>query len=329
MVVVAVVEITSGFVIAAGEINPRLTEEQARKALDRAIKLEQDFMECFSAIVEGESFEEVYHKVKAVIEEQSGPYIWIPTRGRLLMERGMRDGGMEGWTQTALLLFGPISPLLPLFPSTNASPMYCSHLKEGQNEEGRRGRHREKERDTGGLEISTEKQPPQLHPNPILLSCFPRRKVGERERAERRGSVACLKEEERERERERERVKYTSYTYHTTSVLHPVCRGRTVRERKREHLDAKGMQTVLFAHTFSILSWCGFVSAVVFLLVWTCEDGRSSPRLEQEHNCSFSQLETSVTFLHNMSPACARERERERERENKVSCSEREEGSMV
>uniref|UniRef100_H3CXF0 Discs large MAGUK scaffold protein 4 n=1 Tax=Tetraodon nigroviridis TaxID=99883 RepID=H3CXF0_TETNG len=65
------------------EINTRLTEEQARKGMDRALKLEQDFLECFSAVVEGESFEEVYHKVKKVIEEQSGPYIWIPTRERL------------------------------------------------------------------------------------------------------------------------------------------------------------------------------------------------------------------------------------------------------
>ncbi|KAJ3589166.1 hypothetical protein NHX12_010014 [Muraenolepis orangiensis] len=48
------------------EINTRLTEEQARKAA-----------------VDGDSFEEVYHKVKTVIEEQSGPYIWIPTRERL------------------------------------------------------------------------------------------------------------------------------------------------------------------------------------------------------------------------------------------------------
>lgn len=36
-----------------------------------------------AAVVEGDSFEEVYHKVKTVIEEQSGPYIWIPTRERL------------------------------------------------------------------------------------------------------------------------------------------------------------------------------------------------------------------------------------------------------
>ncbi|KAM6949068.1 disks large homolog 4-like [Aplochiton taeniatus] len=65
------------------DLNKRLTEEQAAKALDRAIKLEQDFIECFTAVVEGESFEEVYHMVKAVIEDQSGPYIWVPGRERL------------------------------------------------------------------------------------------------------------------------------------------------------------------------------------------------------------------------------------------------------
>ncbi len=41
------------------------------------------FSFCIAAIVEGDSFEEVYHKVKTVIEEQSGPYIWIPSRERL------------------------------------------------------------------------------------------------------------------------------------------------------------------------------------------------------------------------------------------------------
>nr|5YPR_A Chain A, Disks large homolog 4 [Rattus norvegicus] len=62
------------------EINKRITEEQARKAFDRATKLEQEFTECFSAIVEGDSFEEIYHKVKRVIEDLSGPYIWVPAR---------------------------------------------------------------------------------------------------------------------------------------------------------------------------------------------------------------------------------------------------------
>nr|XP_019969280.1 PREDICTED: disks large homolog 4-like [Paralichthys olivaceus] len=65
------------------DLNKRLSEDQARKALERAVKLEQDFLECFTAIVHGDSFEEVYHLVKAVIEEQSGPYIWVPARDRL------------------------------------------------------------------------------------------------------------------------------------------------------------------------------------------------------------------------------------------------------
>ncbi len=34
--------------VLSREINTRLTEEQARKGMDRAIKLEQDFLECFS-----------------------------------------------------------------------------------------------------------------------------------------------------------------------------------------------------------------------------------------------------------------------------------------
>ncbi|MEQ2270219.1 Disks large 4 [Xenotaenia resolanae] len=65
------------------DLNKRLSEDQARKALDRAIKLEQDFLECFTAIAQGDSFDEVYHQVKLVIEEQSGPYIWVPARDRL------------------------------------------------------------------------------------------------------------------------------------------------------------------------------------------------------------------------------------------------------
>uniref|UniRef100_UPI00398F1E58 disks large homolog 4 isoform X2 n=1 Tax=Pristiophorus japonicus TaxID=55135 RepID=UPI00398F1E58 len=65
------------------EINKRLSEDQARKAYERAVKLEQEFTECFSAIVEGDSFEEIYIRGKHVIEEHSGPYIWVPSRERL------------------------------------------------------------------------------------------------------------------------------------------------------------------------------------------------------------------------------------------------------
>ncbi|XP_039984108.1 disks large homolog 1-like isoform X1 [Xiphias gladius] len=65
------------------EMNKRFTEEQARKTYDRAVKLEQEFTEYFTARVQGSSLEEVYSQVKQIIEEQSGPYIWVPTKERL------------------------------------------------------------------------------------------------------------------------------------------------------------------------------------------------------------------------------------------------------
>ncbi|KAK2835197.1 hypothetical protein Q5P01_015681 [Channa striata] len=65
------------------EMNKRFTEEQARKTYDRAVKLEQEFTEYFTAIVQGSSLEEIYSRVKQIIEEQSGPYIWVPTKERL------------------------------------------------------------------------------------------------------------------------------------------------------------------------------------------------------------------------------------------------------
>ncbi|XP_024134184.1 disks large homolog 1 isoform X2 [Oryzias melastigma] len=65
------------------EMNKRLSEEQARKAFDRALKLEQEFPEYFTAVVQGASLEDIHAQVKQIIEEQSGPYIWVPTKERL------------------------------------------------------------------------------------------------------------------------------------------------------------------------------------------------------------------------------------------------------
>ncbi|XP_041846511.1 disks large homolog 3 isoform X1 [Melanotaenia boesemani] len=65
------------------EINKRQTYEQANKVFDKAVKLEQDFGEYFTAIVQGDSLEEIYNKIKLIIEEQSGPYIWIPSPEKL------------------------------------------------------------------------------------------------------------------------------------------------------------------------------------------------------------------------------------------------------
>ncbi|OBS69784.1 hypothetical protein A6R68_01675, partial [Neotoma lepida] len=61
-------------------MNKRLTEEQAKKTYDRAIKLEQEFGEYFTAIVQGDTLEDIYNQCKLVIEEQSGPFIWIPSK---------------------------------------------------------------------------------------------------------------------------------------------------------------------------------------------------------------------------------------------------------
>ncbi|XP_017575517.1 discs large homolog 1-like protein isoform X6 [Pygocentrus nattereri] len=65
------------------EMNRRLTEEQGRKTYDRAIKLEQEFTEHFTAIVQGDTLEEIYDQVKQIIEEQSGPYIWVLSKEKL------------------------------------------------------------------------------------------------------------------------------------------------------------------------------------------------------------------------------------------------------
>uniref|UniRef100_A0A8C4PYQ9 Discs, large homolog 2 (Drosophila) n=1 Tax=Eptatretus burgeri TaxID=7764 RepID=A0A8C4PYQ9_EPTBU len=65
------------------ELNKRLSEEQAKKANDRAIKLEQEFGEYFTAVLQGDTLEEIYGQVKQIIQEQSGPYIWISSREKL------------------------------------------------------------------------------------------------------------------------------------------------------------------------------------------------------------------------------------------------------
>lgn len=65
------------------EMNKRLTDEQARKTFERAVRLEQEFTEHFTAIVQGDTLEDIYNQVKQIIEEQSGPYIWVPAKEKL------------------------------------------------------------------------------------------------------------------------------------------------------------------------------------------------------------------------------------------------------
>ncbi|KAJ6664900.1 hypothetical protein lerEdw1_005872 [Lerista edwardsae] len=86
------------------EMNKRLSEEQAKKTYERAMKLEQEFGEYFTgtlcssgdccvgeckiyffstAIVQGDTLEDIYNQCKFIIEEQSGPFIWIPSKEKL------------------------------------------------------------------------------------------------------------------------------------------------------------------------------------------------------------------------------------------------------
>uniref|UniRef100_A0A8C7NBV8 Disks large homolog 1 n=1 Tax=Oncorhynchus kisutch TaxID=8019 RepID=A0A8C7NBV8_ONCKI len=65
------------------EMNKRLTEEQSRKTFDRATKLEQEFTEHFTAIVQGDTLEEIYEQLKQTIEEQSGLFIWVLSKEKL------------------------------------------------------------------------------------------------------------------------------------------------------------------------------------------------------------------------------------------------------
>ncbi|XP_058445521.1 disks large 1 tumor suppressor protein isoform X2 [Malaya genurostris] len=65
------------------EMNRRMTEEQAKKTYERALKMEHEFGEYFTAIVQGDTIEEVYSKTKNVIWSQSGPTIWVPSKESL------------------------------------------------------------------------------------------------------------------------------------------------------------------------------------------------------------------------------------------------------
>jgi len=65
------------------EMNKRMTEEQARKLYERALKLEHEFGEYFTAVVQGDTPEELHEKVKDVIQEQSGDTIWIPSKEKM------------------------------------------------------------------------------------------------------------------------------------------------------------------------------------------------------------------------------------------------------
>ncbi|XP_061695418.1 discs large homolog 1-like protein isoform X2 [Syngnathoides biaculeatus] len=65
------------------EMNKRLTEEQSRKTFERAAKLEHEFTEHFTAVVQGDTLEEIYEHSKQIIEDHSGSFIWVQSKEKL------------------------------------------------------------------------------------------------------------------------------------------------------------------------------------------------------------------------------------------------------
>ena len=63
--------------------NPHHLWFQARKLYERANKLEHEFGEYFTAVVQGDTPEELHEKVKDIIQEQSGDTIWIPSKEKM------------------------------------------------------------------------------------------------------------------------------------------------------------------------------------------------------------------------------------------------------
>ncbi|KAF2362090.1 SH3 domain [Trinorchestia longiramus] len=59
------------------EWNKRVTEEQAIKTFERALKIESEFGEYFSGVVMGDTPEEIYANVKQLLVQHDVPNIWI------------------------------------------------------------------------------------------------------------------------------------------------------------------------------------------------------------------------------------------------------------
>jgi guanylate kinase len=65
------------------EWNRRLSPEEADRQFERFQTMEHEFAESFTAILQGDTPEEVTARSKRVIHDQSWPSVWIPSRERL------------------------------------------------------------------------------------------------------------------------------------------------------------------------------------------------------------------------------------------------------
>lgn len=61
------------------EMDKHKTDREAEKLFDRALKTEHEFAQYFTAIVQGNTLDDIYLKIKIVIHENEGPLIWVPS----------------------------------------------------------------------------------------------------------------------------------------------------------------------------------------------------------------------------------------------------------
>uniref|UniRef100_A0A915AYV0 Disks large 1 tumor suppressor protein n=2 Tax=Parascaris univalens TaxID=6257 RepID=A0A915AYV0_PARUN len=60
-----------------------MNEEDAHNQFQRCQRIEQNFGDLFTAIVGGQTFEDLVRRVLGIISEQSRPYAWVPSRAQV------------------------------------------------------------------------------------------------------------------------------------------------------------------------------------------------------------------------------------------------------
>ncbi|VDM28478.1 unnamed protein product [Toxocara canis] len=60
-----------------------VNEDDAHNQYQRCQRIEQNFGDLFTAVVTGQSFEDLVRRVLGVINEQSRPYAWVPSRAQV------------------------------------------------------------------------------------------------------------------------------------------------------------------------------------------------------------------------------------------------------
>lgn len=65
------------------EWNKRITADQARQLFEKTGRQEHEFLQYFTAIVTGDTPDDIYSQVKEVIQVHSGPVAWVPSNEKL------------------------------------------------------------------------------------------------------------------------------------------------------------------------------------------------------------------------------------------------------